>query len=59
MIKCERNDIVLVGDPVTLVAEFGLISLRLRESLSELLSEETVQSMMDTVYNFRKEGETC
>ena len=63
MIKCKRNKVLLAGDPVTLITEFGVIARSLRKTLTRKFDNkfdaETVRKMMDAVYNFREEDETC
>lgn len=59
MIKCERQNIVLAGTALTLLAEFGMIAHSLRDALTKELDEEAVQEAMDSVYNYKREGKTC
>ena len=63
MITYGRDEVVLEGDPATLVAEFGMIAHLLRKALlyecNDKFEAETVRKMMDVAYNFWKEEETC
>ena len=59
MIKCKRRNVVLKGTAPTLLAEFGVIALVLRNYLTKEFDEEAVQEAMDSVYNYKREGKTC
>ena len=59
MIKCKRHKVVFKGTPLILLAEFGVIAHSLRDALTKEFDEEFVQEAMDSVYNYKREGETC
>lgn len=59
MIKCKRRKVVFKGTAPTILAEFGVIALVLRNYLTKEFDEEAVQKAMDSVYNYEREGKTC